>query len=103
MAFFGGIAGSSDFVLTGARVSALREVTGTVRLEVTGTNGWAMLLHFGSSPIPEQPTTTISIDSEEYAKLRAGDLDLQGAFLTGKLTLAGDTEELMRLAMALMT
>jgi hypothetical protein len=102
MALLGGIGGDKDFVLTGARVEALRELRGTLRLEVTGDDPWGLLVHFGPDPVPE-PATTIQIGSEEYRGIREGSLDLQGAFMTGKLMLDGDLEIAMKLAMAMMS
>ena len=54
------------------------------------------------APISRTPTTRIAIGSQEYRSLRAGEMDLQAAFLTGKLTLEGDVEAAMKLAMAFM-
>jgi hypothetical protein len=102
MALLGGIGGDKDFALTGGRVSALRELRGTLRLEVTGDDPWGLLVHFGPGPVPE-PATTIQIGSEEYRGIREGSLDLQGAFMTGKLMLDGDLEIAMKLAMAMMS
>lgn len=102
MALLGGIGGEKDFALTGARVAALRELRGTLRLEVTGDDPWGLLVHFGPGPVP-QPATTIQIGSEEYRGIREGSLDLQGAFMTGKLILDGDMDLALKLAMAMMS
>ncbi len=103
MALLGGVGGERNFALTGARVAALRAISGNVRLEVTGPAPWGVLIAFGGAPASPEPHTTISIDGAEYRKLREGALDLQGAFMTGKLALAGDVEKAMKLALALMT
>ncbi len=102
MNLLGGIGGNPDFVLTPARIAALREIEGTMRIEVTGRESWGVVLHFGAPPVPA-PTTTVSIASEEFARLLSGDLDLQGAFMTGKLQLGGNVEVPMKMAMAIMT
>jgi hypothetical protein len=102
MSLLGGVAGNADFVLTPARIAALGEVTGTMRLEVTGERAFGVVLHFGAPPIPPA-TTTVSVADEEFDKLIAGSLDLQGAFMTGKLQLAGDVEVPMKMAMAIMS
>ncbi len=103
LALLGGVGGDRDFILTGARVAQLRAIDGVVRLQVTGASAWGILACFGGPPASLEPVTTISIDSAEYRKLREGALDLQGAFMTGKLGLAGDVEKAMKLAMALMS
>ncbi len=102
MSLLGGVAGNPDFVLTPARLDALREIRGTMRIEVTGDSPWGVILHFGGPPVPE-PTTTVSIGDEAFAELIAGSLDLQGAFMTAKLQLAGDVEVPMKMAMGIMT
>src|SRR5258705_4468550 len=88
MSLLGGVAGNPDFVLIPARLEALREVEGTMRIEVTGERPWGVVLHFGAPPVPE-PTTTVAIGEEAFAQLIGGQLDLPGAFMTGKLNLGG--------------
>jgi len=102
MALLGGVGGNPDFALTPARLVALREIEGTMRLEVTGAQSWGVILHFGAPPVPAV-TTTVSIGDAEFAQLLSGALDLQGAFMTGKLQLGGNVEVPMKMAMAIMT
>jgi SCP-2 sterol transfer family protein len=102
MNLLGGVAGNPDFVLTPARLDALREIQGTMRISVTGAAPWGVVLHFGPPPIPEA-TTTVAIDDEPFAQLLSGALDLQGAFMSGKLNLGGNVEVPMKMAMAIMT
>jgi putative sterol carrier protein len=102
MKLLGGVGGNSDFVLTPARLAALHDIEGTMRLEVTGADPWGVVLHFGAGPVPEA-TTTVSIPDAEFAQLISGELDLQGAFMTGKLQLGGNVEVPMKMAMAIMT
>jgi hypothetical protein len=101
MNLLGGIGGNPDFILTPARIAGLREIEGTMRIEVTGRESWGVILHFGAPPVPT-PTTTVSIGDAEFAQLLAGELDLQGAFMTGKLQLGGNVEVPMKMAMAIM-
>jgi hypothetical protein len=101
MKLLGGVGGNADFVLTPARLAGLREIEGTMRLEVTGADPWGVVLHFGAGPVPE-PTTTVSIGDAEFEQLISGALDLQGAFMTGKLQLGGNVEVPMKMAMAIM-
>jgi len=102
MSLLGGVAGNPDFVLTPARLEALREVEGTMRIEVSGERPWGVILHFGPPPVPDA-TTTVAIGEEAFTQLIGGALDLQGAFMTGKLTLGGNVEVPMKMAMAIMT
>ena len=98
----GGIGGVEDFVVTGDRVAQLAQVAGTLRLQVTSDDPWGVVLHFGPPPVGEADAT-VSIEAEHYAELIAGGLDLQGAFMSGKLVLEGDVEIPMKLALAIMT
>jgi len=102
MTLLGGVGGDPDFVLTPARVAALLEIEGTMQIEVTGVESWGVCLHFGAPPIPAA-TTTVSIADAVFAQLLCGDLDLQGAFMTGKLQLGGNVEVPMKMAMAIMS
>ncbi|HTO70948.1 MAG TPA: SCP2 sterol-binding domain-containing protein [Myxococcota bacterium] len=102
MSLLGGVAGNADFVLTPARLDLLREIQGTMRLEVQGEAPWGVVLHFGAPPIPAA-TTTVAIGDETFAQLLAGELDLQGAFMSGKLDLGGNVEVPMKMAMAIMS
>lgn len=103
LALLGGIGGSDEFVLTDGRLVQLRDVAGTFRLQITGADEWGLLIHFGPGDVPEEASTRIAIDAEEYRGLRDGTLDLQGAFMSGKLTLEGEVEAAMKLAMAFMS
>lgn len=103
MALLGGISGESDLTLTPARVRAFRELDGALLLRVTGDEEWQILLCFAPGPAPETPDTEISIAAEQYEMIRSGELDLQGAFMTGKLQLGGNPDAALRLALALMT
>jgi len=102
MNLLGGVGGNPDFVLTPSRVAALREIEGTMRIEVKGAQDWGVVVHFGAPPVPAA-TTTVSIADAEFAQLLSGALDLQGAFMTGKLQLGGNVEVPMKMAMAIMT
>jgi putative sterol carrier protein len=102
MSLLGGVAGNPDFVLTPARIDALRAIEGTLRIEVTGRRPWGVVLHFGGPPIAPV-TTKVAIGDEAFAQLLSGALDLQGAFMGGKLLLDGNVEVPMKMAMAIMT
>jgi len=101
MALLGGVGGMPDFVLTPDRIAVMSEIEGTMRVQVTGDDAWGVTIHFGSPPIPD-PGTTVSIPQEEFRKLIEGELDLQGAFMTGKLEMEGEVEVPMKMAMAIM-
>jgi hypothetical protein len=101
MGFLGGLAGlAGEMKLTKSRLENLRNVQGALRFEVAGPDGLALTTHFGSNPIPEAPDTTLSVDADTYAELRAGRLDPQQAFLGGKIRVAGNMQLAMQVALA---
>ena len=85
------------------RVDNLRAVGGTVRFSLTGPQGFTMLSHFGGGEPAELPECTLSVDSEIYARLRAGEIDPQEAFMSGKVDIEGDMQMAMQLALAVMS
>jgi hypothetical protein len=101
LAFLGALAGlAGEMRLTRQRIENLTGVKGLLRFEVTGEDGFAFHTHFGPDPIPEEPTTTIRVDSATYAELREGRLDPQQAFLTQRIDVSGDLQLAMQLALA---
>jgi hypothetical protein len=102
MQLLGGVGGHADFVITPNRAEHIRELEGTVGISVTGDPSWQVVMHFGPEPIPDPAPTRITLGGAEYAMLRSGELDLQGAFMTQKLALDGEVEFAMKMALALM-
>jgi hypothetical protein len=101
LGLLGGLSGlAGDMKLTQSRLDNLATVSGCLRFEVTGDDGFWLLTHFGESPVPDEPTTTIRVDPETYAGLRDGSLDPQTAFMSGKLEMTGDLQLAMQLALA---
>jgi len=101
LGFLGGLAGlGEEMCLTAQRVRSLRELAGSLVFERKGPGGFAIFASFGvDSPSPE-PRATIRLDEEVYARLRAGELDPQDAFLDGLIDLEGDLEMAVGLALA---
>jgi hypothetical protein len=101
LGMLGGLSGlSGEMKLTKARIDNLAGVRGSLRFEVTGADGFTLLTQFGDGPLADPPTTTIRVDPETYAALRAGALDPQQAFMTGKIQVEGDLQLAMQLALA---
>lgn len=101
MALFGGMVKRRGFALTADRIEKLRALQGTIALHVIGPDSWRLLMHYGTESVPDAPQTTVSVTSETYAKIRNGELNLQGAFLAGDLLLEGDVDLALELAMCL--
>ena len=101
LAFLGGISGlAGEMRLTQARLDNLAGVHGCLRFEVLGDQGFALVTHFGEGPVPEEPDTSIRVDPEIYRGLRAGALNPQDAFMSGKLAVEGDMQLAMQIALA---
>jgi len=101
LGLLGGLSGFvGDFKLTKSRVENLTGVSGCLRLEVTGDDGFAFRVHFGDGPVPDAPDTEIQVGAEVYADLREGRLDPQNAFMSGQLDVSGDLQIAMSLALA---
>jgi len=101
LGLLGGLSGfRRDFKLTKSRLDNLASVAGCLGFEVTGDDGFGFRVHFGGTPVPETPDTEIRVAPEIYADLRAGRLDPQNAFMTGKLDVSGDLQIAMALALA---
>jgi len=104
LGFLGGMAGlKQEIRFTKMRVDNLRLVNGTVRFSLTGPQGFTMLSHFGGGEPAAQPDCTLSVDGEIYALLRAGEIDPQEAFMSGKVEIEGDMQMAMQLALAVMS
>jgi hypothetical protein len=100
----GGLSGlGEELRLTRGRVEALAGVTGRVRFEVSGEQGFWLLTCFGGATAEQAPDATIRVDVAAYAELKAGRLDPPSAFLSGRIEVDGDAQLAMRIALAAMT
>lgn len=103
LGFLGGLSGlAGEMRLTKQRLDVLAGVAGTLLFQVKGPDGFSLLTAFGASPVKEPPDTVIRVDPEVYGELRAGRLDAQNAFMTGKIELEGDMQLAMQVALAAM-
>jgi putative sterol carrier protein len=86
-----------------ALVQALRELRGTLRLEMPnyGVPGrtWAIVVTFNGATAPE---STISVDAETALAIQRGTIQGPEAFFSGKIQLRGDTAFAMQVGMTLM-
>jgi putative sterol carrier protein len=104
LGFLGGLAGLEEALkLTAPRLQNLAELTGTLRFELTGDDGFALLVHFGAEPMTDEPRCTLQIAREAYEQLRSGALNPQDAFMGGQIVATGDMQMAMQLALAAMT
>jgi hypothetical protein len=104
LGFLGGLSGlAGEIRLTKDRLGLLTGLRGTLRFRVTGDDGFAVVTHFGPGAPKEPPDTEIRVAPDVYAELQAGRLDVQNAFMSGKLELEGDMQLAMQLALAAMS
>jgi putative sterol carrier protein len=104
LGFLGGLAGLEEALkLTAQRMKNLADLAGTLRFELTGDDGFALLVHFGTEPMTEEPRCTLQIAREAYEQLRSGELNPQDAFMGGQIVATGDMQMAMQLALAAMT
>jgi hypothetical protein len=100
-ALLGALAGlAGDMKLTRKRMLDMEAVQGLIRFEVTGENGFSILTHFGSGPLPAEPDASIRVGEETYRELHAGRLDPQSAFLDDSIHVEGDMQKAIALAFA---
>ncbi len=106
LGFLGVLSGlAGEMKLTASRLEGLRRLSGSLRFEVTGDAGFALLAGFGeesADPADGEPNTRIRIAPEVYADLRSGALDPQNAFMSGRIEVEGDMQLAMQLALAVM-
>lgn len=97
----GGLSGLSGAMkLTRLRIDNLAGMNGLLQFTLHGDGGFTLLTHFGSEPLPDEPTTKIGVQAEGYRKLRAGEIDPQQAFMDGTIQVEGDMQLAMQLALA---
>ena len=101
MGMLGGLSGlAGEMKLTRSRIDNLSGVSGSLQFTLSGDAGFTLLTHFGGGPVPEQPTTSITVDPEGYRKLRAGEVQAHEAFMSGLIQVEGDMQLAMQLALA---
>jgi hypothetical protein len=81
-----------------AALAEMQKLNGMIRMEVTGAEGgdWAVAFKIGPGPIPEQPTTTISMSAADAEAMERGELDPMQAFMSGRMRVAGDMTLMMQ-------
>jgi putative sterol carrier protein len=101
LGLLGGLSGlAGEMKLTQARIANLAGLAGTLQFTLTGDEGFTLLTHFGSEPLPAAPTTTIRVDPEGYRKLRSGEVQAHEAFMSGLIRVEGEMQLAMQLALA---
>jgi hypothetical protein len=91
-------AGGTGAMPPGA-LAQLQMLRGVIKMVVGGGSGgdWAVAFKLGPGPIPEEPTTTVSVTADDAAALERGELDPMQAFMSGRIQIAGDMTLLMQM------
>jgi hypothetical protein len=94
----GGGAGGAGAMPPSA-LAQLQMLRGVIKMVVGGGPGgdWAVAFKLGPGPVPEQPTTTVSVTADDAAALERGELDPMQAFMSGRIQIAGDMTLLMQM------
>ncbi|MFP6605952.1 MAG: SCP2 sterol-binding domain-containing protein [Myxococcota bacterium] len=104
LGFLGGLAGLEESMkLTTGRMQNLANMEGTLRFALTGEGGFEMLVHFGAGPVADETRCSLEIAREAYDKLRTGELNPQEASMSQQISVEGDMQMAMQLALAAMT
>lgn len=84
-----------DYVLRG-KVGAIKAIKGTVRLELTRSDGsvWESSTVFAGQ---DEPAVTLRMTADDYQDMLSGKLNGQMAFMTGKLKFEGSLPLLMQI------
>jgi len=93
-----GAGGGAGAMPPGA-LAQLQMLRGVIKMVVGGGAGgdWAVAFKLGPGPVPEQPTTTVSVTADDAAALERGELDPMQAFMSGRIQIAGDMTLLMQM------
>jgi hypothetical protein len=77
----------------------LQMLRGVIKMIVGGGPGgdWAVAFKLGPGPVPDQPTTTVSVTAADADALERGELDPMQAFMSGRIQIAGDMTLLMQM------
>jgi hypothetical protein len=84
-----------------AALEQMKALNGVIRMVVAGGQGgeWKVDFKLGPGPIPEQPSTTITVSADDAAAMERGELDPMTAFMSGRMQVAGDMALMMQMQM----
>jgi hypothetical protein len=92
-------AGGAAGALPPSALAQLQMLRGVIKMVVGGGPGgdWAVAFKLGPGPVPDQPTTTVTVSAADAAALERGELDPMQAFMSGRIQIAGDMTLLMQM------
>jgi hypothetical protein len=81
-----------------AALGMLSGLDGVIRMVVAGGTGgdWRVDFKLGRGPLPDEPTTTVTIAAADADAMAQGKLDPMQAFMAGRIQVAGDMALLMQ-------
>lgn len=82
-----------------AALQQMRALNGMIRMTVTGAQGgdWSVAFKLGPGDVPAEPTTTVTISSDDAAAMQAGTLNPMQAFMEGRIQVGGDMTLMMQM------
>jgi len=82
-----------------AALAQMESLNGLMKMVVTGGAGgdWSVAFKLGPGEIPAEPTTTITMTSEDAAAMESGALNPMEAFMAGRIQVAGDMSLMMQM------
>jgi hypothetical protein len=91
--------GGSARPLSPVLIAQLQTLNGVLRMVVTGgeRGDWKVDFKLGAGPVPEAPSTTVTVNAADAAAMERGQLDLGQAFVSGRLQVAGDLGFLLQM------
>lgn len=78
----------------------MRDLDGLIQVVVAGGEGapdWAVAFKLGPGPLPDEPTTTLSLSDRDAADMASGELNPIEAFMAGRIQVSGDMTLMMQM------
>lgn len=77
----------------------MRALDGLIQVVVSGGEGgdWAVGFKLGPGPLPDEPSTTVTLTDRDATDMASGELNPMEAFLAGRIQVAGDMTLMMQM------
>lgn len=94
-----GQAGQMGGAPPASALAQMEKLNGVIRMVVAGaaSGDWRVDFKLGPGEIPTEPTTTITVSSDDAEAMDRGELDPMTAFMSGRLQVTGDMTLMMQM------